>query len=209
MLARGGRQAGHRSRGKASSPDAAETPAVILVRRPSDSQLCASLAVDLGFNPDGLVTCSVAARPECDRHKEVLRALLQPIRKSLLSSVGLVQTSAWRPSSARKSPGGKPWPDVFQVMPGYFETIARDCVRACCPPSDTRQRPWDGDQRICRAGTVFRGPRWSECSQEEHSWTVPASCMTSPRGRWTREPELPACVFLRASDRDLSRAMWS
>jgi putative ABC transport system permease protein len=85
-------------------------------------------AVDLGFNPNGLVTMQVLPLDRVPgAHKEYYTALLQRIRTIPgISSAGLVDnfvlgggTSYTGVSVAGTSPGVT----VFQVMPGYFETI--------------------------------------------------------------------------------------
>ena len=85
-------------------------------------------AVDLGFNPDGLVTMQVLP---LDRnpavHKEYYVALLQQIRTvPRLLSVGLVDNFPLGGSTrgTQVIVAGKTFgTTVFQVMPGYFETI--------------------------------------------------------------------------------------
>jgi predicted permease len=85
-------------------------------------------AVDLGFNPDGLVTMQVLPLDRNpDARKQYYTALLQQIRTIPgMSSVGLVDnfplgggTSYSSVSVAGESTGTT----VFEAMPGYFETI--------------------------------------------------------------------------------------
>jgi len=85
-------------------------------------------AVDLGFNPNGLVTMHVLPLDRSpDAHKQYYVALLQQIRTIPgMSAVGLVDnfplgggTSFSSVSVAGKSTGTT----VFEAMPGYLETV--------------------------------------------------------------------------------------
>jgi len=86
-------------------------------------------AVDLGFNPDGLLTMQVLPlerNPEA--HKEYYNALLERLRTVPgIASVGLVDNFALGSGSTGTSVlvAGKPTGvTIFQVLPGYFETIS-------------------------------------------------------------------------------------
>src|SRR5206468_3073669 len=86
-------------------------------------------AVDLGFDPNGLVTMQVLPLDRsAPARKEYHAALLQRIRTVPgISSAGVVDNFPLGGGSTFTdvSVGGKPtFTTVFQVMPGYFETIA-------------------------------------------------------------------------------------
>ena len=85
-------------------------------------------AVDLGFNPDGLLTMQVLPlERNPDAHKAYHHALLQRLRAVPgVGSVGLVDNFALRTSTRFTSlvvDGKSTVTSVFQVLPGYFETI--------------------------------------------------------------------------------------
>jgi predicted permease len=85
-------------------------------------------AVDLGFNPDGLLTMEVLPlERNAAAHKDYYVTLLQRLRTMPgMSSVGLVDNFSLGGSTRFSSVvvGGKrSGATVFEVMPGYFETI--------------------------------------------------------------------------------------
>ena len=132
VLARGGRQVGSPlSRRGGQVLIAAETALAVVLVAGAGLMIRSFLrisAVDLGFNPDGLVTMEVLP---LDRnpgaHKEYYAALLPQIRAVRgISSVGLVDyfplgggTSFTSVLVAGKSTGIT----IFEATPGYFETI--------------------------------------------------------------------------------------
>jgi len=85
-------------------------------------------AVDLGFNPNGLITMEVLPLERSPAaHKEYYRALLERLRTVPgVASAGLVDNfplgsgTSYTPVSAA---GTKTFATVFEALPGYFETI--------------------------------------------------------------------------------------
>ncbi len=132
VLARGGRQGGPSlSRRGGQMLIAAEVAlAVILVAGAGlmIRSLIRISAVDLGFNPDGLVTMQVLPlERNPDTHKAYHSALLQRLKTVHgVGSVGLVDNFALRTSTRLTGvvvDGKSINTSVFQVLPGYFETI--------------------------------------------------------------------------------------
>ncbi len=144
VLARGGRQPGSSlSRRGGQLLMAAEIAlAVVLVAGAGlmIRSFARITAVDLGFNPDGLVTMEVLPleRTPAER-KEYYRALLQQLRTVPgISSAGLVDNFALGDGTSFSSvvvSGQSMRATVFEVLPGYFETIGAR-LRAGRLPTD-------------------------------------------------------------------------
>jgi putative ABC transport system permease protein len=132
VLARGGRQIGSALSGKGGQLLIAVEIALAVVLVAGAGLMIRSFlrisAVDLGFNPDGLVTMQVLP---LDRnpavHTEYYSALLRQIRMIPgLSSAGLVDNFALGGGTSYSSvsvEGKSVDITMFEVMPGYFETI--------------------------------------------------------------------------------------
>ena len=131
-LARGSRQAGSSLSRRGSQVLIAAEVALAVILVAAAGLMIRSFArisaVDLGFNPRGLVTMQVLPLDRVPgAHKDYYTALLQRIRTIPgISSAGLVDnfvlgggTSFTSVSVAGTSTGVS----VFDVMPGYFETI--------------------------------------------------------------------------------------
>ena len=132
VLARGGRQGGPSlSRRGGQVLIAAEVAlAVILVAGAGlmIRSLIRIASVDLGFNAAGLLTMQVLPlERNPDAHKAYHSALLQRLKTVHgVDSVGLVDNFALRTSTRSTSlvvDGKSSVASVFQVLPGYFETI--------------------------------------------------------------------------------------
>jgi predicted permease len=132
MLARGGRPGGSSlSRRGSQALIAAEIALAVVLVAGAGLMIRSSLriaAVDLGFNPDGLMTMQVLPlERNPSAHEDYYSALLQQIRTIPgVSSAGLVDNFALggRTRYSMVSVGGKSIrTTIFEVMPGYFETI--------------------------------------------------------------------------------------
>jgi putative ABC transport system permease protein len=132
VLARGGRQAGSSlSRRGGQLLMAAEIAlAVVLVAGAGlmIRSFARITAVDLGFNPDGLVTMEVLPLERTPAaRKEYYRALLHQLRTVPgIASAGLVDNFALGDSTSFSSvivAGQSKETTAFEVLPGYFETI--------------------------------------------------------------------------------------
>lgn len=131
-LAGGGRQVGSSLSRRGSQVLIAAEVALAVVLVAAAGLMIRSFArigaVDLGFNPNGLVTMQVLPLDRVPGvHKEYYTALLQRIRTIPgITSVGLVDNFVLGggTSFSRITVAGTPMgTSVFDVMPGYFETI--------------------------------------------------------------------------------------
>ena len=164
VLARGGRQVGSSlSRRGGQLLIAAEVALAVILVAGAGLMIRSFVrisAVDLGFNPDGLVTMQVLP---LDRnpaaHKEYYTAPLQQVRTIPgISSAGLVDNFALgggTGSRCRRRPASQPAPSVFEVLPGYFETIGATLHDGRLPTdADYASGFRGGDQRVRGADAV-------------------------------------------------------
>jgi putative ABC transport system permease protein len=132
VLARGSRQVGSSLSRRGSQFLIAGEVALAIVLVAGAALMVRSFmrisAVDLGFNPDGLITMEVLPLDRSpEARKDYYRALLQQVRTIPgISSAGLVDNFPLGGSThfasvtiAGKGHGAT----IFEVMPGYFETI--------------------------------------------------------------------------------------
>ncbi len=158
-LARGGRQPGSSLTRRGSQVLVATEVALAVVLVAAAGLMLRSFArvsaVDLGFNPDGLITMEVLP---LDRdpavHKAYYAALVQRVRITPgVASVGLVDNftlgGGTRFTSLRGS--GEPvGASVFGTLPGYFETIDVGLISG--------RLPTDADYASGFRGTVINEP---------------------------------------------------
>lgn len=225
VLARGGRQVGSSlSRRGSQALIAAEMALAVILVAGAGLMIRSFVrisAVDLGFNPNGLVTMQVLP---LDRnpgaHKAYYVALLQQIRTVPgISSVGLVDyfalgggTSFSSVSVAGTSTGAT----VFEAMPGYFETVGATL-------RDGRL-PTDVDYASGLRGTVINesaaralfpdrpavGGEFTRAGRDTQPWTVLGVIADLRHGGPldTRNQKQPQVFFpVEPTESDLNQAM--
>ncbi len=225
VLARGGRQVGSTlSRKGGQVLIAAEIALAVILVAGAGLMIRSFLrisAVDLGFNPAGLLTLQVLP---LDRnlaaHKEYYKALLQQIRTIPgISSVGLVDNFSLdgRTTFTDVSSAGKPiYAMVFKVMPGYFETIGARLREGRVPAEADYVSGFRGtviNESAARAlfpeGSAV-GRTFTRGGRETQPWSV-LGVIADLRHRGpldTRSLNHPQVFFpFEPAERDLTRAM--
>ena len=177
-------------------------------------------AVDLGFDPDGLLTMDVLP---LDRnpgaHKEYYSALVQRLRTVPgIASVGLVDNFPLGASTSFSSvvvEGKTTFATVFEVLPGYFETIGATLVAGRLPTDADYSSGYHGVVlNASAARTLFPdGPavgRSITSGRPATSWDVFGVIADLRHGGPLPGPDVPSAqVFfpLAPTESDLKSAM--